>query len=52
MAKIRINAALAQAPIITSGVVILLEDKLSKLKLKLTKYLMNQSMRTEMKEKF
>ena len=50
MAKIRINAAPAQAPIITSGVVILLEDKLSKLKL--PKYLKNQSIRTEMKEKF
>ena len=50
MAKIRINAAPAQAPIITSGVVILLEDKLSKLKL--PKYLKNQRIGTEMKEKF
>ena len=50
MAKIRINAAPAQAPIITSGVVILLEDKLSKLKL--SKYLKILSIRTEMKEKF
>ena len=50
MAKIRINAAPAQAPIITSGVVILLEDKLSKVKL--PKYLKNESIRTEMKEKF